>query len=98
MNGVPIAFVSRYLGHSSVNQTMVYAHLQPENVARAIAAVMSYYLGSKTDTKELTPAVSSEVPRSGELFSFNVRKWRNWQTHQILGSKIVNKNASTNAQ
>lgn len=44
MNGVPIPVVSKYLGHSNVNQTMVYSHLQPDNAAQAIAAMMSYYL------------------------------------------------------
>jgi integrase len=34
-----MAIVSRYLGHSSVNQTMVYAHPQPDNATRAIAAM-----------------------------------------------------------
>ena len=43
MNGVPIPVVSKYLGHSNVNQTMVYSHLQPDNAAQAIAAMMSYY-------------------------------------------------------
>ncbi len=61
MNGVPIAVVSRYLGHSSINQTMVYSHLQPDYTERAIAAMMSYYPKQKTDTSELTPAVLGEV-------------------------------------
>ena len=53
MNGVPISVVSRFLGHASVNQTMLYSHLQPDNAARAIAAMMSYYSGLKTDTSSL---------------------------------------------
>jgi len=61
MSGVPITVVSRYLGHSSVNQTIVYSHLQPDNMAKAIAAMMSCYPEQKTDTRELTPAVSGEV-------------------------------------
>lgn len=61
MSGVPIAVVSRYLGHSSVNQTMVYSHLQPDNAARAVAAMMSYYPEPRTGTEKLTPAVQGEV-------------------------------------
>jgi integrase len=50
MNGLPIAVVSRCLGHSSVGQTMVYSLLQPDNAARAIAAMMSDNPEPKTDT------------------------------------------------
>lgn len=43
MAGVPIAVVSKFLGHGSIQMTMRYAHLQPENNDRAIAAIMSFY-------------------------------------------------------
>jgi integrase len=43
MAGVPIAAVSGYLGHTTAQMTMRYAHLQPENKDRAIAAMMSFY-------------------------------------------------------
>jgi integrase len=45
MAGVPIAAVSKFLGHSSIQMTMRYAHLMPENNDRAIAAMMSFYNG-----------------------------------------------------
>jgi integrase len=61
MNGVPLAVVSRYLGHSSINQTLVYSHLQPDNTAKAIAAMMSYYAEPETGTCELTPDVSGDA-------------------------------------
>ena len=81
MNGVPIAVVSRYLGHSSINQAMVYSHLQPDNAARAIAAMMSYY-----PNRKLTPKTDTSGFRRSrqivKLFFFNKREWRNWQTHQ----------------
>jgi len=56
MDGVPIPVVPKYLGHSNVNQTMVYSHLQPDKATQAIAAMRSYYPSSK-----LTPAVLSVV-------------------------------------
>jgi integrase len=43
MNGLPLAVVSNYLGHSNIQMTMRYSHLSPENVERAIAAMMSIY-------------------------------------------------------
>ena len=43
MNGVPLAVVSKYLGHGNLNQTMVYSHLQPDNTAQAVAALMKAY-------------------------------------------------------
>jgi integrase len=53
MNGVPLAVVSRYLGHANIQMTMRYAHLSPDNDERAIAAMMSVYStkpGPKIDT------------------------------------------------
>jgi integrase len=43
MSGVPLAAVAQYLGHGSIQMTMRYAHLQPENNDRAVAAMMSFY-------------------------------------------------------
>jgi integrase len=43
MAGVPIGAVSEFLGHGSIQMTMRYAHLQPENNDRAVAAMMSFY-------------------------------------------------------
>jgi integrase len=43
MNGLPLAVVSNYLGHSNIQMTMRYSHLSPENDERAIAAMMSIY-------------------------------------------------------
>lgn len=43
MAGVPLAAVSKFVGHKSIQMTMRYAHLQPENNDRAIAAMMSFY-------------------------------------------------------
>ncbi len=39
--GVPIAEVSKALGHSSLSQTAVYAHLEPSHLSRALEAVES---------------------------------------------------------
>src|ERR1035438_2787946 len=43
MQGVPLAVVAGYLGHSNIQMTMRYSHLQPGNDDRAIAAMMSFY-------------------------------------------------------
>jgi integrase len=43
MAGVPLAVVSKFLGHVTTAMTMRYSHLQPENRDQAIAAMMSYY-------------------------------------------------------
>jgi integrase len=43
MAGVPLAVVSKYLGHSTIQQTMKYSHLQPDNAALAVAALMGFY-------------------------------------------------------
>ena len=48
---MPIAVVSKCLGHSTINQTMVYSHLQPDNAAQAIVALMKTY---KTPTGATT--------------------------------------------
>ena len=37
--GAPIAEVSKALGHSSLSQTMVYAHLEPSHLTRTLEAV-----------------------------------------------------------
>jgi integrase len=61
MAGTPLAVVSKYLGHSTIQQTMVYSHLQPDNAARTVAALMSYY-PSDSGTKpapEPAPALSA---------------------------------------
>jgi integrase len=54
MNGVPLAVVAGYLGHSNIQMTMRYSHLMPDNNERAIIAMMQVYakkLTPKTDTK-----------------------------------------------
>jgi integrase len=43
MGGTPIAVVSRFLGHGSIQMTMRYSHLQPDNDDRAVEAMMSFY-------------------------------------------------------
>jgi integrase len=43
MAGVPIAAATKFLGHGTIEMTMRYAHLQPENNDRAVAAMMSFY-------------------------------------------------------
>jgi integrase len=43
MAGVPLAAVSKFVGHKSIQMTMRYSHLQPENNDRAVAAMMSFY-------------------------------------------------------
>jgi hypothetical protein len=43
MAGVPIAVVSKFLSHGSIQMTMRHAHLMPENNDRAVAATMSSY-------------------------------------------------------
>lgn len=69
MSGVPIAAVSKYLGHSTINQTMIYAHLQPDNAAQTVAALMKYYspaqadTNSKTGTKTGTSTLEENFPQ-----------------------------------
>lgn len=41
--GVPLAAVSGFLGHGSIQMTMRYQHLMPENNDRAVEALMSFY-------------------------------------------------------
>jgi integrase len=48
MGGTPIAVVSRFLGHGSIQMTMRYSHLQPDNDDRAVEAMMSFYNKKKT--------------------------------------------------
>ena len=43
MKGVPIAVVSRLLGHTNVQMTMRYAHLMPAVAEDAVAKMMSFY-------------------------------------------------------
>ena len=48
MGGTPIAVVSRFLGHGSIQMTMRYSLLQPDNDDRAVEAMMSFYNKKKT--------------------------------------------------
>ena len=64
MNSVPLAVVSRYLGHSSINRTIVCSHLQPDNTATAIVAMMSDYPEPDTDTRKTD---TSSFGRCAEL-------------------------------
>jgi integrase len=59
MAGVPLAAVAGYLGHTTAQMTMRYAHLQPENKDRAIAAMMSFY--KKPAKKNPKTRVAPEV-------------------------------------
>jgi hypothetical protein len=59
MNGVPLAVVSRYLGHADIQMTMRYAHLSPDNDERPIAAMMSVY------AKRPDATAGSDVPAEG---------------------------------
>jgi integrase len=43
MADVPLEAVSKFVGHKSIQMTMRYSHLQPENNDRAIASMMSFY-------------------------------------------------------
>lgn len=43
MSGVPIAAVSKFLGHSNIQQTMRYSHLMADTTSAAVAAMMGYY-------------------------------------------------------
>jgi len=47
MAGVPLAAVAGFLGHSNIQMTMRYSHLQPGNNDRAVEAMMSYYKPGK---------------------------------------------------
>jgi hypothetical protein len=64
MAGVPLAAVSEYLAHSTAQQTMVYPHLQPDNAAHTVAAMMSFYekdSGDKRSTKRSTGTLGSKT-------------------------------------
>ncbi len=37
--GVPLLDVSKILGHSSIQTTMIYAHLAPDHLSKATAAL-----------------------------------------------------------
>ncbi len=41
--GLPLIEVSKLLGHANIQMTMRYAHLAPENGARAVSALATYY-------------------------------------------------------
>jgi integrase len=43
MAGVPLAAVATFLDHGSIQMTMRYAHLRPDNNDQAVAAMMSFY-------------------------------------------------------
>jgi integrase len=58
MSGVPIAAVAKYLGHSTIQMTVMrYSHLTPNVNAQAIAAAMSYY-----DKKTIPTSAESSHP------------------------------------
>lgn len=58
MSGVPIAAVAKYLGHSTIQMTVMrYSHLTPNVNAQAIAAAMSYY-----DKKTIPTGAESSHP------------------------------------
>ena len=73
MAGVPLAAVSQYAGHSTIQ--MRYAHLQPENNARAIAATMSFYpaVPVPTDTRIDTSTSGESFPQATSGFERPVR-------------------------
>lgn len=75
MAGVPLAAVSQYAGHSTIQMTMRYAHLQPENNARAIAAAMSFYpaVPVPTDTRIDTSTSGESFPQATSGFERPVR-------------------------
>jgi hypothetical protein len=75
MAGVPLAAVSQYAGHSTIQMTMRYAHLQPENNARAIAATMSFYpaVPVPTDTRIDTSTSGESFPQATSGFERPVR-------------------------
>ena len=41
--GFPLVEVSKLLGHANIQMTMRYAHLSPENGARAVSVLANYY-------------------------------------------------------
>lgn len=41
--GLPLLEVSKLLGHANIQMTMRYAHLSPENGARAVSVLATYY-------------------------------------------------------
>lgn len=50
MAGVPIAAVAKYAGHSNIQMTLRYSHLQPDQSRLAIERMMSYYEGEQAPT------------------------------------------------
>lgn len=49
MGGRPLAEVMHYMGHQSIQMTMRYAHLMPENHSAAVDTMMNFYRASGTE-------------------------------------------------
>ena len=62
--GVPLATVSKYLGHQSIQMTMRYSHLTPGSGDQAVEALMNFYTKpvAKRATGTLGKAGKSETP------------------------------------
>jgi integrase len=50
MNGTPLAVVSGYLRHKTIQMTMRYSHMFPDNDERSIAAQMAIYEEKRATT------------------------------------------------
>ena len=65
MSGVPIARVAKYAGHSTIQMTMRYTHLIPDEANRDVEKMMSFYDQPKVDVKARKPVRSATRTATG---------------------------------
>jgi hypothetical protein len=69
MEGVPLAAVAKYVGHSTIQMTMRYSHLVPKVNQAAADAMDAFYASSvedETDTRTDT-RTRAGFPQPGKL-------------------------------
>jgi integrase len=62
MSGVPLSAVAIFLGHTNIQMTQRYAHLQPANNTQAIAGMMSFYQSGIGPATKSATAASENFP------------------------------------
>jgi hypothetical protein len=61
MAGVPMQHIAELMGHSEIQTTMRYAHLQPGHLADAVERLASAQIGGQTDTATSTKVLAVPV-------------------------------------